>query len=88
MTAPPTSSDGDLVGLALQGESEAFGELYNRYFPAVGHGAPAGADPWRYLAEGGEHPLRALDDAAHHLAGTHNLGDQPGDGAAIELALP
>jgi hypothetical protein len=44
MTASPTSSDGDLVGLALQGESDAFGELYNRYFPAAGNGAPAGAD--------------------------------------------
>jgi len=30
-----TGSDGELVALALQGQSQAFGELYNRHFPSV-----------------------------------------------------
>ena len=30
-----TSGDGELVTRALRGESAAFGDLYNRYFPAV-----------------------------------------------------
>ncbi len=34
MTAP-VSGDGELVTRALSGESAAFGELYNRYFPSV-----------------------------------------------------
>ena len=29
------SSDGELVARSLRGESAAFGDLYNRYFPAV-----------------------------------------------------
>ncbi len=32
---PSPSSDGELVARSLRGESEAFGDLYNRYFPAV-----------------------------------------------------
>jgi len=35
MMPSPTSSDGALVARSLRGESEAFGDLYNRYFPAV-----------------------------------------------------
>ena len=35
MMPSPTSSDGELVARSLRGESEAFGDLYNRYFPAV-----------------------------------------------------
>jgi len=33
--ATPISGDGELVTRALSGESEAFGELYDRYFPSV-----------------------------------------------------
>ncbi|MGA2286206.1 MAG: sigma-70 family RNA polymerase sigma factor [Dehalococcoidia bacterium] len=35
MMATPVSGDGELVTRALGGESAAFGELYNRYFPSV-----------------------------------------------------
>lgn len=35
MTATPISGDGELVTRALGGESAAFGDLYNRYFPPV-----------------------------------------------------
>jgi RNA polymerase sigma factor (sigma-70 family) len=35
MTASSISSDGELVARSLRGESEAFGELYDRYFSAV-----------------------------------------------------
>lgn len=35
MMPSSTSSDGELVARSLRGESEAFAELYNRYFPAV-----------------------------------------------------
>ncbi len=35
MTATPVSGDGELVTRALSGESAAFGELYDRYFPPV-----------------------------------------------------
>jgi DNA-directed RNA polymerase specialized sigma24 family protein len=35
MTTAPVSGDGELVTRALGGESAAFGELYDRYFPSV-----------------------------------------------------
>ena len=35
MMASSISSDGELVARSLRGESEAFGELYDRYFSAV-----------------------------------------------------